>query len=417
MTQQYTKPDSVQINKIVLSSISGKKDPIDIAQYVVSFDIYEDMMFPCMRADIVIIDSVDIITSYPIIGEEYIEISFQNPGTDTTFEHKFQVVRQSGQMFNQTGTSRTYVIQLISPEFITNSSKYISEKHTGTIDNIVGSVIKNHLNTKKTYTSEPTKGAQNNLVTRLRPFQAIDYHRKRAVSQQYASSSYCFFENQKGFNLLSMEYCLDKNKNNTKVFLYDKTQLTDAKKNNYRSIIDMHQMSLVDNTKKHTQSGLNGIVRRFDLLTGKVQTTTYNNSQQQNKFKYSSNKPIPLNTSSYEQKYGNTAATSLLVPHSSEYPENYIDTTMGAKHAFVTKMGQNIYQLYINGDTTITVGDVITVNVPNTTGDTSPTTQNRLYAGNYLVKTLRHIVMNKAISGQSYTMSMELVKGYYEDHA
>ena len=419
MTQQYTKPDSVQINKIMLSSVNGNKQTIDIAQYVVSFDIFEDMMFPCMRAEILINDAVDIITSYPIIGEEMIEISFQNPGVDTIFDHTFQVVRQSGNMFNQTGTSRMYALHCISPEFVTNSAQYISEKQTGTIDSIIGSILNNHLGSKKQYNVEPTKGSQTNLISRLRPFQAIDFHRKRAVSQQYASSSYCFFENQNGFNLLSMEYCLDKGQNNigNKVFLYDKTQLTDSLKNNYRSIIDMQQVSLSDNTKKHTQGSLNNTVRRFDLLTGKVQTTNYVNLQQQNKFKYASKKPKALNTTSYEQKYGNSAATTLLVPHSSEYAENYIDTSIGPKHSFVTKMGQNVYQLYINGDVTIKAGDVITVNVPNTTGDTSPTSDNRLYAGNYLVKSLRHIIILSSISAQSYTVSLEIVKGFYEDYA
>jgi len=141
------------------------------------------------------------------------------------------------------------------------------------------------------------------------------------------------------------------------------------------------------------------------------------NTEQQGKFKFASKKPLPLNTSSYEQKYGNSAATTLLVPHSSEYAENYIDVTVGAKHSFVTKMGQNIYQMYINGDAGLKAGDVIKVNVPNVTGDTSPTSDNRLYAGNYLVKSLRHIIIMSSVSSKSYTMSMELVKGFYQDHA
>lgn len=418
MTQQYTKPDSIQINGVTLSSVNGNKSPIDISQYIVSIDIFEDMMFPCMRAEILMNDAVDIVTSFPIIGEELVHISFQNPGVDTIFDHTFQVVRQGGHMFNQTGTSRMYALHCISPEFVTNSAQYISEKQTGTIDSIVGSILKNQLKSKKPYNFEPTKGSQTNLISRLRPFQAIDFHRKRAVSQQYASSSYCFYENQNGFNLLSMEYCLDRGQHNIKAeFIYDKTQLTDSLKNNYRSLIDIQQISLVDNTKKHTQGSLNNTVRRFDLLTGKVQTTNYVNTEQQGKFKFASKKPLPLNTSSYEQKYGNSAATTLLVPHSSEYAENYIDVTVGAKHSFVTKMGQNIYQMYINGDAGLKAGDVIKVNVPNVTGDTSPTSDNRLYAGNYLVKSLRHIIIMSSVSSKSYTMSMELVKGFYQDHA
>ena len=184
---------------------------------------------------------------------------------------------------------------------------------------------------------------------------------------------------------------------------------------NTRSIISLLQMSQTDNTKKLAQGALNNTVKRFDLLTGKVSTTQYVNSEQEQNFKYASPKPLSLNTLSYNNKYGNTISTALLIPHSSDLPENFIDSMLGFRRAFVTKMGQNIYRMYVNGDPALTAGDIITVNVPSSQGSTGAPYDNRLYAGNYLISKLRHIILNNVPNPKSYTCSMELIKGFQED--
>ena len=46
------------------------------------FDIYEDIMFPVIRASFVCADGVDVLSSFPIIGEEIINVSFSLPGYD-----------------------------------------------------------------------------------------------------------------------------------------------------------------------------------------------------------------------------------------------------------------------------------------------------------------------------------------------
>lgn len=204
---------------------------------------------------------------------------------------------------------------------------------------------------------------------------------------------------------------------NDKQFFYDSSGNSDAKNMTFRNMLTLVQITQTDNTKKLAQGGLNNIVKRFDILTGKVSSTQYVNSQQQGNFKFAAKKPLGLNTSSFENQFGNTAATSLLVPHSSHLPENFIDSTMGAKHAFVTKMGQNIFQAFTNGDVALTAGDVITVNVPTPAGGTGGQEDNRLYAGNYLISKLRHIVLLNGASQKTYNISMELIKGFQEDYS
>ena len=253
----------------------------------------------------------------------------------------------------------------------------------------------------------------------LRPFQAIDFHRKRAVSKKYESSSYVFFENKRGFNFCTIEYLLDsgssQEKINDKRFVLDTPNNTNIRNLSYRNIIALNNISLADNTTKMTSGSLNMRVKRFDLLTGTVEVSSYVNKEQQSKFKFSSKTATPINTSFFEDRYGKTPAISLLVPYSSEFQENYIGGSLGAKHSYVNKLDQNLFYAHINGDTEITVGDVITIDVPSTDGGTAGGGKDRLLQGNYLISKLRHIV--KSLSGlqRSHTMSIELIKGSYED--
>ena len=419
MTKKYVKSDDVNVITLKLSSADGKKN-YDLSAQVVEFSIYEDIMFPVVRAEFTLIDALDLLTKFPIIGEEIIEVEFETPGYDLSCSYKFHVNSIENQTTAAQGKSKAYVLRAFSEEFITNNTKFVGEKKSGSSEHLIQDMMNNYLGTKKTIAGgDPTKGTQQVLLSRMRPFQIVDFIRKRSVSLNYNSSSYVFFENKRGFNFSTIEYLLHKQQDNVKdkVFFYDTAGNSDARNMNTRNIIHLQNISQVDNTKKITQGSLNNVVKKFDLLTGEIVTTNYKNSEKQSQFKLGSKKPLGLNTSSFEKKFGEEAATSMLVPHSSDLPDNYIDSAMGAKHSFVTKMGQNIYQVYVNGDTALTAGDVITINVPSATGDTGSTQTNRLIAGNYLVSKLRHIVVNVSSNQKSYTVSMELIKGFQEDYS
>jgi len=417
---QSLPSDAVVVKSIKLSKLDGSKPAIDISTQVVEFNVYEDIKFPVIRAEFIVIDANDIATTFPIIGEEMIEVEFLTPGfEDISANYKLQVKSIESSTTQAQGKSKSYVIYAMSPEFFTNATQYISGKQKGQTNEIVSTICKKYLKTKKDVivNADPTKGTQDVLISRLRPLQAIDLHRTRAVSKKYESSSYVFFENKRGFNFCTVEYLLDNQKKNIndKIFFYDTANKSDIRNMTYRNILNLKNISLVDNTTKMTSGSLNMSVKRFDLLTGKTEVSNYINREQQHKFKFSSEKPKPINSESFEQKYGKTSAVSLLVPHSSEFPENYISGSLGAKHSYVNKLDQNLFYIYVNGDTALTAGDVITINVPTPIGGTEKPKNDRLLEGNYLVSKLRHIIVNLSPTEKSYTIAMELIKGSYED--
>ena len=57
MTKKYVKSDDVNVITLKLSSADGKKN-YDLSAQVVEFSIYEDIMFPVVRAEFTLIDAL-----------------------------------------------------------------------------------------------------------------------------------------------------------------------------------------------------------------------------------------------------------------------------------------------------------------------------------------------------------------------
>ena len=419
MSTPYVKSDAVLVKEITLKSMDGSRT-FDFKGQVIEFSIYEDIQFPVIRAEFTVIDAVDVITSFPIIGEELITVSFSNPGNDLTNTYTFHIKSPKNQLIGQTGKTRSYVLHATSEEFVTSNKQYVQKYYSDTTGNIIQDILKNTLGTQKAVNIvSDLKGTFQNTITRLRPFQAIDMLRKRSRSQKYQSSAFVFFENKRGFNLTHLEYMMDNAKNNIndKIYYYDIGTSSDAKNMNSRAILSLLNVSQLNNTTKLTSGSLNMNVKKFDIMQGKTTVLNYVNSEKESGFKFASKKPLGLNTPSFEKSVGDTVAKVLLVPHSSHLPETYIADGMAATHSYVTKVAQNIFHMYVAGDVALTAGDVITVNVINPTGDTSKTQDNRLIAGNYLMAKVRHTVLNVSSGQASYNCSLELIKGFYEDIA
>jgi hypothetical protein len=297
----------------------------------------------------------------------------------------------------------------------------VSNRFNSNTNDIIFQIVsdKQGLNSQKgcLVDADPTKGSQDILITRLHPFQAIDMIRRRAVSKNYTSSSYVFFENKRGFNFVTLEFLMSDQRLfiNDKQFWLDTAQLTDIGNMNTRSIITLINQTQVNNTKKIASGSLNNITNRFDLLTGKITSTNYVDAEQRMNFKYADENPKGLNTSTFENMYGTQPAASMLVPHSSDLPENYIDASIGFRNSYISKLNQNKYLASVNGDTALTAGDVITVTIPSASGDTDLSDKDRNLSGNYMMSKVRHTIMNYKNQQKSFLTSLELIKGSYNN--
>jgi hypothetical protein len=277
---------------------------------------------------------------------------------------------------------------------------------------MVKQIVK-ELGTDKKLNMETTKGIQELLIGSQSPFQAINYIRQRSVSAKYKSSSFCFFENQAGYNFATVEFLFDqgKKKIGDKIFFYDSTLNQKFNSIDFRNIIGLHHVGRADTVAKLQQGALQNNVKYFDILTGSYQDAPFSFHGQD--FTYPSDNPQGLNTSTFVQKYNQKKKFKQFIPVDSSKPDTFLPQSRGPLQSFAQQLVQNLMHIHIYGDSIITAGDVITCKLPSIkTLDTAPESD-RLVAGNYLVAKLRHILVNGP--RWNYTQALELVSGSYND--
>ena len=150
----------------------------------------------------------------------------------------------------------SYKLQLVSAELMRNATRYVNRSYNGNINDIVTSIIKEDLQTEKPINIDKTSGIEKGTITRLNPFQAIDFLRRRAVSNEYKSSSYVFYESRDGYVFTTMEKLISLGQrsidsgHNDKEFFFDTVRHDNIADVSIRNIISYNVISFGDTITK-----------------------------------------------------------------------------------------------------------------------------------------------------------------------
>ncbi len=361
------EPGDVEIKYITLRNpkLGATINPIE---QITGFDIFEDMAKPTLYATVFFNDNIGLMEDFPIIGEEEIEIEFTTPGQSETTKYKFRSFELTNVMKNTNGKGATYTMRCVSEEHLYNSSDLVTQSFQDTVSNIVPVVLSKYLKTKKEVIVDETKGIQTLAIPRLNPLQTIDMCRKRAVSKQFPSSSYVFFENQAGFNFKTVEGLLKEGKKNIGSRVFNATQNVMASKetqaNSFRTMLGFEQVASLDSNKKAAEGVFKAVTRSFNISTkefseGKFDLKNVFNSME----KFDKTSQLP-NTDDFIDKFASGVPKSFFVPVDSLRPDNFIDTAVAIRNSFAVLLNSNIVRVLIHGDSGLKVGDVVTLDLP-----------------------------------------------------
>lgn len=410
------QPGDVQLEDIVLIS-EDQQRTYSLMSQCVGFDIYESILSPIMFAELVVADSIGLLQNFPINGTEYIKITFKTPknkGSPAQFLMRVNGIENK--QVNESNKRLTYTIKCVSSELIENSRTQQSLVGTDNISTLVKNVMEDQLETSKPLFIDDTSGIEKVLLTRMTPFQIIDYLRQRAVSSTYLSSSFCFFENRKGFHFTTIEKLFEqafKEDDTDKLFFFD-TSRKDAGENvTMRNIIAYNQIQFGDTVSQIKSGGLNNQVQQFDLITGDVRKVTYTDNIGADEFKSTSPTGTSSKPTTFTKNHGRTTTVTKIIPVRSDKLAGEIAEKISRTQAYAQKISQNIVQIHIYGDSDISVGDVIRCRFPSGADDKDGQGTSRFTSGYYLVSKLRHIVLNT--DRPQYTQALELIKSDIEE--
>ena len=415
------QPGDIDLQRVILTNEAGTKT-YDLMHQVKGIEIYESILSPVIFCEMSVADSIGLHQNFPIIGEEYVTITFKSPKFPKSVTYLFRVNKKFNLKITDNSKMATYTLQMMSSEVIKNSTRYVTKKYEDTVDKLVGQILSQELQTIKPIRIDKTAGIEKGRITRMQPFKAIDYLRRRAISNEYQSSSFCFFENRNGYHFTTIEKmiedgnkALDKAKTSNKTFFFDTNRKGSVQNVTMRNILAYNQIAFTDTVTKLQQGGLNNKVNSFDLLTGNIEQRTYDNTQGEGVFKTPDEGSAPMNTQSFTNNHKRTTAKTKFVVMTSDKPQLKLPEKLSILQAYAQKVAQNIVLIHIYGDSDITVGDMIKCTFPAATTADNDKGISRLDSGNYLVAKVRHIILNG--DRPQHTMALELIKGSFTEVA
>jgi hypothetical protein len=423
MKNKNIEPGDVEIRKILLYKWGANKaTPIDLLGQTISFSIYEDVEEPSMLLEITLVDSLNLLQNYPIIGEEVIEVSFNTPGRENVYKKSFYVYNVEGVSNNPNAKASTYTLKAVTPLHYFSSRFIIKKTYNNTVDQIVRDIVNsatvsNGIGTSRIYT-ESTRGLVPIAIPSLTAFEAIDYVRQRAVSAEYPSGGvFLFFENQYGYQFRSIEGIISEGKKQiaTKEFTYAPATNADKQRSQYsfRNILNFQNSSRFDSINKITSGTINNTVEAFNMLTKQTEVVRFNFAEKAKTFVSTDPKSRVPNSTGFLERFNNTDKNYFMAKDSSK-GNDYLDSMYGSKNAYSMLLNENVLRVLINGDSYISAGDVVKLNLPDTSGTTEKKAGDRMNSGNYIITKLRHIISTEQGAKPKHQIAFDCARMGYK---
>lgn len=407
------QPGDVEIQSITLMSQDQQKKYSLLAQCA-GFEIYESIMSPVVCAELTIADSIGLLQSFPIVGEEYVLISFKTPKIKSKpATYLFQVKKVYGKTVSDNNKRVTYKIQLVSPEWFRNASQFAPRKLIGEGGEIATSLMRDSLKTEKPITVDCKTRQHDRNIKRMEPLKAIHYICGTSTSAEYPSSSYLFYENRRGYHFTTLEKLLEdggklhKYGLTDKEFFFDTARKESIQNVTIRNILAYNQALFNDAGSKVQSGGIKNQAATLDMLTWNIKKVNYDDNESHVFKSADGPETVNQNSANFRRVHGQTTTNTKYIPVNSEKATTpLIAEKVTLLQGFMQKL--SITNIHIYGDSEIVAGDTIKCSFPSATASDNDKGISRLDSGNYLISGLRHIITNGDRPG--HTIALELIK-------
>lgn len=403
----------VIVNEVTLVSSNGKV--FDLSKIFSSITIYEDIFAHVVSGSVLLNDGVDAYSNLGIHGNEYITISFSKPDAPAggKFLRTFRVYKCSDRQ--PVGNIQSYTLYFCSEEGVFSNQQTISRSFSGgSFTDYVLSVCRGlKINGAKMRGSnfEQSYGAHDVVVTRYKPFDAIDFFAKNAYNDHEAT--FLFFENNDGFNFMSLERLF--NRDSITKLKYSTAKLTnDAETAPFALTNEVSRFkfdSSFDVMKSTSTTAYSGRLFTLDLINQTYRKSDYSlvnlhNSKitiddyfplnqarnRDNKALYEEfETEINFNLTNYDQKNN-----PYLVSKAYRTQTTNVERTLLQRKVQLNLLENTTVECDVPGNPIYSVGYVVDFEVPALT----PNQQSKrlidpYHSGKYLITAVRHMLTPK----------------------
>ena len=397
---------------------------------IMGLSIFEGIDQLTVTGTMTIQDAFNLASFGPIIGQEYLRLKIATPnlkGGENTIDYSsnpFVVTSIDDRVPIGNGVQAT-TLTFCSREFVINQRARVRRTLVGSYSDIVETMLYTDLGSDKELYSEPSADSKKIIAPNAKPLDIIAIATKNAVSEKFNQSTYFFWESTSGFNFRTLGNMYAQ----TPVMSYLSSTAGTRTKNGVRDImaelsaIESYRITGSPDTVWNYATGIfSSELIVHDIISKSYQKHIYNYSDNFSEEQHLGTKPLAVNdpdgisVSSFPSKQYLKPTVGVGTDQSFNdefyqyaYGSNKLEL-MQARNSQLSMMNSAL-QLSIDvvGTTVVKAGDIVKITIPSVSAvkTTKNETEDMLYNGNFLIRSLRH---DFDISNSKHRMSMNVTK-------
>lgn len=407
MSQKRKEPGAVKIEKLNLNTPSGS---VNLVSMITRLDLYENISTPFIVCELQMADATSFVDKFPRYTEMTIDIEFTSDETQAPIKHTLAVFNEVGKKTALGDKIQTFKLVCVSEDYDKPEAREIlTYPYNNTCAFHIADLLQNKIKTKKEGYFEQTDGIlPPGSHSNLNAYQLIDFFVSQALSPKYQSHVFVFYEDKYGYKFQTIEKMIEegKKKIGDRVFQYDEVspQKMDSKRSSWRSILAREVVLSNSSKMEEYVGGNNPRAMELNLEEGSIQQFE---DEEYNFVRMDDGGAVPKTQARVEKSKQKKTKQRLFVKTDSQDVVPTKKWLAGRK--FVSELLSVVTHIEIYGDSTITVGEMIKLEIPNIDGLTERKTElNPTYSGNYLITNVRHMI--DFAGAPFYTQALEVCK-------
>lgn len=435
------------LDSFKVSKLDGSKS-VDIRLIIHAFNIVESMSAGSIRGTAIVYDSGDLVTTFPLLGEELVEITYTDYyGTKRTEMMFLYGIADVGYASDTSGSMTKYTLSFASlPKVLSENVRVQKTYKPNTVDNAskiseyVKLVFDEHYKkpveelgkTPKNIVIESTDGSQGYVIPRLTPEQTMHFFARKAYSAASDTQSFRFFESREMFFFTTNEYMIERLDPNagrpidgpgggvnipsekTIVPVFTRNYAPDRGAN--RQLSAMTELLSIDfSAKVNTVEDINkGAYKKaayeIDVLNGTITKTEYDHAQtfkEENQKLVHESKFVDERVSKEKERFIIKDYASIGATQGTEVRnEMYYSSVYNIKPTIFYHYERNKITATIYGRNKIFAGSVIEIKLAEATSKTDSVKPDNERSGKYIVESV-----DNQFSENIYTQKLVLSRG------
>ena len=397
---------------------------LPLAPYCARADIYESVLEPTVIAEFVISDKIGIIDHVNAL-EQQIDIHFTTyeDNEEATIKYTFYPVIIDPAEALPDDKGIVYKMTCVTKEALKSTQvknmSFVRSKIE--CERLIATILQSPegLETKKPIFLEKTQGLHGFNFTLANPFTAIDEIRLKSMSSEFMGHCFVFYENSKGVHFKSFEGLIKDGltKIGDKYYIQSAASNVSVGGAKWRNILAFKVVQSGNQNVTRALGAGKVTVRLVNVITQEITTVEFD----QRKLNFVQlNKGSISSSASSQNDIGSTEGRIETVRFDPTVETADIAIAAAIRPYYLAFLFNTIAHITVYGDSTVTIGDVITAKIPElnalTLGEDRPYVDtSSTMAGNYLVTKCRHTLTFG--EGAEYMQALEIIKDGYGGEA